>query len=500
MVEKAKFNKSNISKGYKNISRHHIDSFDFAMTTCLERACGYMLPFDYIVPDDQTKCGFKKLTLWYDSFELGKPMHEDIDYDNSALYPSECRERRMTYSVPLFAVVSRKFDDEMVDHIRVKLGDVPVMVGSKFCNLRGLNEKQLAQRGEDMTEFGGYFIVNGNEKVLRMLIVPKRNYPVVFSRSTFINRGKDFTSYACQMRCVRDDLTAQTITLHYLSDGSVSLRLLYQKQEFLIPIILILKALKNCTDRQIYERIVKGNFNQRQISDRVEAILSAGKELNIYDSDQSKALIGSRFRIVLAGVTKEMSDVDVGNLFLSNYICIHTSSFESKFDTICLMIDKLYAAVANETELDNLDSVAMHDVLLGGHLYLQILSEKLFDCLHINLRARINKEIKRATFDPLKFRDILTTKRLIEASGMIGKRMENFLATGNLISRTNLDLMQTTGFSIIGDKLNAIRYISHFRAIHRGQYFAEQKTTSVRKLLPESWGFLGPLHTPDGAP
>lgn len=26
------------------------------------------------------------------------------------------------------------------------------------------------------------------------------------------------------------------------------------------------------------------------------------------------------------------------------------------------------------------------------------------------------------------------------------------------------------------------------------------KTTTVRKLLPESWGFTCPVHTPDGAP
>ena len=44
------------------------------------------------------------------------------------------------------------------------------------------------------------------------------------------------------------------------------------------------------------------------------------------------------------------------------------------------------------------------------------------------------------------------------------------------------------------------RYLSHFRSIHRGAYFAELRTTAVRKLLPESWGFLCPVHTPDGAP
>lgn len=74
------------------------------------------------------------------------------------------------------------------------------------------------------------------------------------------------------------------------------------------------------------------------------------------------------------------------------------------------------------------------------------------------------------------------------------------MATGNLISRSSLDLMQTAGYTIVADKLNNHRYLSHFRSIHRGQYFAEMKTTTVRKLLPESWGFLCPVHTPDGHP
>lgn len=82
----------------------------------------------------------------------------------------------------------------------------------------------------------------------------------------------------------------------------------------------------------------------------------------------------------------------------------------------------------------------------------------------------------------------------------MGKQLEFFLATGTLKSRTGLDLMQDKGFAVIADKLNNMRFLSHFRSIHRGAYFAEMKTTTVRKLLPESWGFLCPVHTPDGAP
>lgn len=82
------------------------------------------------------------------------------------------------------------------------------MVRSVNCHLNGLNEEELVKRHEDMSEFGGYFIINGNERIVRMLIMTKRNYPVAFARPTFINRGKLFTPYAVQMRCVRDDLFA----------------------------------------------------------------------------------------------------------------------------------------------------------------------------------------------------------------------------------------------------------------------------------------------------
>lgn len=70
----------------------------------------------------------------------------------------------------------------------------------------------------------------------------------------------------------------------------------------------------------------------------------------------------------------------------------------------------------------------------------------------------------------------------------IGAKMANFLATGNLVSPTGLDLQQASGFTIVAEKLNWQRYISHFRSIHRGAFFAELKTTTVRKLLPEAWG------------
>lgn len=82
----------------------------------------------------------------------------------------------------------------------------------------------------------------------------------------------------------------------------------------------------------------------------------------------------------------------------------------------------------------------------------------------------------------------------------IGRKFEYLLNTGNITSRSGLDLTQTTGFTVVAEKLNFFRYISHFRAVHRGAYFNQIRTTAVRKLRPESFGFMCPVHTPDGSP
>ena len=78
--------------------------------------------------------------------------------------------------------------------------------------------------------------------------------------------------------------------------------------------------------------------------------------------------------------------------------------------------------------------------------------------------------------------------------------MATFLSTGNLISTTGLDQQQVSGYTIVAERLNFLRFVSHFRSVHRGQFFTTMRTTTVRKLLPDQWGYLCCVHTPDGGP
>uniref|UniRef100_A0A8H7KD16 DNA-directed RNA polymerase n=1 Tax=Bionectria ochroleuca TaxID=29856 RepID=A0A8H7KD16_BIOOC len=167
------------------------------------------------------------------------------------------------------------------------------------------------------------------------------------------------------------------------------------------------------------------------------------------------------------------------------------------------MIRKLYALVAGECAVDNPDAVQHQEVLLGGFLYGQILKERLDEFLGVSVRASVRDWVRRhpgVPFTSDDFRKEFPGNIFRKANENIGHSLEYFLSTGNLQSPSGLDLQQTAGFTVVAEKLNFLRFISHFRMIHRGAFFAQLKTTTVRKLLPESWGFLCPVHTPDGAP
>ena len=82
------------------------------------------------------------------------------------------------------------------------------MVQSLGCNLRGLSQRELLARREDAHELGGYFVSNGNERLVRLLIVQRRHFPVALVRPSFAKRGTGFTEYGSLMRCCRPDQTA----------------------------------------------------------------------------------------------------------------------------------------------------------------------------------------------------------------------------------------------------------------------------------------------------
>lgn len=331
-----------------------------------------------------------------------------------------------------------------------------------------------------------------------MLIVQRRNHPMALIRPSFGNRGATYTKYGIQIRCVRPDQTSQTNVLHYLNDGNVTFRFSWKKNEYLVPVMMILKALIETNDREIFDGIIGSDTKDSFLTDRLELLLRTYQQNHkLYGQRETLAYLGDKFRIVF-GATPDVSDIEVGKEVLKRIVLVHLEKPEDKFRMLLFMIRKLYSLVAGECSPDNPDATQHQEVLLGGFLYGMIIKEKIDEYLQ-NIKLQIQSDINRGV--AINFNDRKYMSRVfLRINENIGQKLQYFLSTGNLVSQSGLDLQQVSGYTVVAEKINFHRFISHFRMVHRGSFFTEMKTTTVRKLLPESWGFLCPVHTPDGSP
>ena len=509
--------------------RPHIDSFNaiFGPAKLLDAALKdigtrtFLQPDtkDSVISDDESdgpRRRKNRLHLRINSVHLDTPelpASNKFSTRNRLIYPSECRERHATYRGRLRARLGFSVNDGEWHETTHDLGGLPIMLRSNHCHLEQLSPAELVHWKEEAEELGGYFIVNGNEKLIRLLIAVKRNYPLAVIRSSFEKRGPSYTKFGIQIRCVRPDETSQSNHLHYLADGQITFRFSWRKSEYIVPFLMIVKALVETNDREIYEAIVgpagSEGCNKTYVTERVELLLRNYKAHKLHGMSKHRAYLGRKFKHVL-DIPPDATNVEAGTELLRRLVLVHLGNVDvkpaqdrDKFDMLMFMVRKLYAFAAGDCTPDNPDAVSCQEVLLGGYLYGTVLKEKLetwIKTAQLSLMYHADNSPGMVSFTHPEFISKHLPKILQRTSDGVGGALEYFLSTGNLTSQSGLDLQQTSGFTIAAEKINFYRFISHFRMVHRGSFFAELKTTTVRKLLPESWGFLCPVHTPDGSP
>lgn len=370
--------------------------------------------------------------------------------------------------------------------------------------------------------------MGGIERCIRLLQVPRRNYPTAIQRSSYKKRGNTYTDLGIAIRCARynGDESCITNTVHYLTTGGATLRFVARKQEFMIPVILLLRALSGdstsagesdaaaglgragcITDEELYRRIIQGDHSNTFLVARAGLLVQDARARfeNTNTAEECLAFIGSRFRR-LSLKAETTSNVDVGHYMIRRYILVHLRDYKDKLECLLFILRKLYSFAAGDCGADNADSLQNQEILLPGHLMSTFLKEKFEEFLQA-MRLGILTEMRRDfTRTSAKLvHDNRHWEKTVDrfsgkSSGGIAKKVQYLLSTGNIVSTTGLDLMQVSGYTIVAERLNFLRYCSHFHSVHRGQFFMEMKTTAVRKLLPDQWGFLCPVHTPDGGP
>ncbi|KNA10898.1 hypothetical protein SOVF_140060 [Spinacia oleracea] len=484
--------------------QHHIDSFDHLLESGLETMMSSIKPVSVHNPTTGDT-----LQISIEHPELYPPLKDNRGMAKPLL-PYECRQAKVSYSGKLKADVCFQYNKGAVVRDSFNFGQFPVMLKSKICHLRNASPGKLVSNKEEPAEMGGFFILNGIERIIRLLIMQKRNYPMSMVRSSFRARREGYSDKAVAIRCVREDQSALTVRLYYLNNGSARLGFGIQGREFLLPVGILLKALIEATDHEIYVALtcsyneqyegVEGAVGTQLVGERAKIILDELHGLSLLTRRQCLEHIGQCFQPVMEGLENE-SSVVVGDSVLNDFIFVHLgTNNHDKFNLLIFMLQKLFSLVDQTSVPDNPDALQNQEVLQAGQLISIYLKDKLQEWLYKS-RKILNDEIsqKGEKFD---FSSLGDVKKLLNKnpSTQIGTAIENLLKTGRSASSSSLDLQQKAGFAVQADRLNFLRFLSNFRAVHRGAAFVGARTTTVRKLLPESWGFLCPVHTPDGGP
>ncbi|XP_020263709.1 DNA-directed RNA polymerase I subunit 2 isoform X2 [Asparagus officinalis] len=481
----------------RHLFKPHIESFDYFIDKGMELALTSIRPVE--IADGNTK-----LRIYFGEPRLLPPRDASA---NRNIYPQECREARTTYKGDFSVEVFFQYNDGPSIRHRLSFGQLPIMLMSKRCHLRGADPSKLIYHKEEATEMGGYFICNGLERLCRLLILQKRNYPMSLVRKVFRARGDGYSDKAVVMRCVREDQSGVTVKLYYLQNGSARLGFWIGGREFLLPVGIVLKALIDTNDHEIYVSLTccykeryqreKGAVGTQLIGERAQIILDEVRNLSLFTRSDCLKHIGEYFKPAIDGFEAE-SYTAVADAVLRDYIFVHLTSNHDKFNLLIFMLQKLYALVDQTAAPDNGDVLQNQEVLLPGHLISIYLKEKVVEWLRRSRRLLAEEMAKSKDFsikDPEQVK-----KFLARSSVSIGRSIESMLKVGRLATASSLDLPQKEGVTIQAERLNYLRFISHFCAVHRGAAFAKMRTTVVRKLMPESWGFLCPVHTPDGEP
>lgn len=385
------------------------------------------------------------------------------------------------------------------------VGEIPIMLKSKRCNLRDFSPADMVKRFEDAEEMGGYFVVNGKERVIRLLTAPRRHYPLALQRKSWADSGKLFSEFGIQYRSVRGDQMSTNMILHYLNNGTTRVKIWNLKIPIFLPIVMVMKAFVDKTDIEMYRQMIMGKETDTYFCTCVVNMLRLVKQEGMKTQQQVRNFIGkkTRERFEQQYATRPwLSDADICMELLNDTVMTNLLDPEDKFNLLCEMQRKVFSLARGECAPENPDNPMFHEVYMSGQIYFTLLLERLQVFLLDNVRIQIKKSIetraKAGTFVDVDGRFI--QRCLAQQYGTIVRPMNALVATGNLVSKSGLGLQQNVGLAVMAEKINFWRFLSHFRAIHRGAFFTEMRTTACRKLYPEAWGFLCPVHTPDGAP
>ena len=224
-----------------------------------------------------------------------KPEITEADGSKRSIFPVEARLRKLTYSAPTYIEISAHINGVQRESFTTQIGNIPIMLKSKWCHLYGLGRQELIDKGEDPDEPGGYFVINGTEKVLITIEDLASNKFLVEKPTSGTSEyvGKLFSEYGS---------FKIPHTMEKLKDGIFYLTCTRVKR---IPIMIIIKALGLLKDEEItkfistkeqYNEVIINLIEFASVKTEDEALDFIAKKIGV---TQSKEVSVERMREIL---------------------------------------------------------------------------------------------------------------------------------------------------------------------------------------------------------
>jgi DNA-directed RNA polymerase subunit B len=468
----------------RSIVNHQIASYnDF-----LDRRLQNIVDNTIIGQEEEMEKGFiypeiEGYKIKFGRISIGKPEVKEADGTIRELTPMEARLRDLTYEAPLFLEFIPVKDDVEYEPEEVRIGELPIMIKSKACNLakRTLEQRldhelsnkdyrrELQKMQEDPLDPGGYFISNGTERVLITVedLAPNRVLVEKTSRyGTSIEVAKVFSQ--------KEGYRALTV-VEKKKDGMlmVSLPTTYGQ----IPLMILLRALGMENDEEIVDVI--------SVDPKMEPYVLANIEecANIYGistKEEAIAYLGKKFA---GGQAKEYRIKRVETLMDRNLLP-HLGSEPTDRLTKAIFMARMGMAVLElalgKREENDKDHYANKRLKLAGDLM-----EDLFRVAFTALCKDLKYQIERIH---AKGKEIRISSSL--RSDVLSQRIHHALATGNWVGGR-------AGISQLLDRTSNLAVLSHLRRV-TSPLTRSQPHFEARDLHSTQWGRLCPNETPEG--
>ena len=507
-----------------NLVAHHLDSYNEFFKNGINKIFRENNPIRFIEREQEGEASNKRNEcLLYlggkdgKSIYFGKPIIYD-DNNTHYMFPNDARLRNMTYGITIHYDVDVDFiyyvGDEKKEHTikldKIYLGRFPIMLQSDLCILKSLAKDVRFNMGECRNDYGGYFIIDGKEKVIisqekfadNMLYIRKNKDDDVYSHSAEIRSVSEDTSKAIRTTAIKIVAPSPSYSNNQIVVAVPNVR----KP---IPLFILMRALGVVSDKDIIRYcLLDIEKNNNFVDFFIPSIHDANKIFN-----QETALE------YIASFTKRGTISSVMEI-LSDYFLPHIGelNFLDKAYFVGYMTFRLLKVYNKEEKPTDRDNFRFKRVELTGSLVYDLFREYYL----IQKKAISQKIDEEYYYHKGEYKDDDTLSRREK------KNMKNKPAEANKYQDNFIGLIESnvktffkeriveTGFkkAFKGNwgseehtkRLGAVQdlnrlswntFISHLRKINL-PLDSSAKVVGPRLLNSSQWGFIDPLDTPDG--